>query len=72
MNRRKDVVVAVLAAVLAAGTSGCQLMHELQPHRLWKWNHGSPGMPPEDYGVLPANSVSPAYLASVADDPSCE
>jgi hypothetical protein len=70
MNSRKDILVAVLTAAFAAGASGCEMMHELQPHRLWKLNHGSSGMPPEDYSyhsVDPADSN--AYLASVPDDP---
>jgi hypothetical protein len=70
MNCRKDIVVAVLAAAFAAGTSGCQMLHEMQPHRLWKWNHGTEGMPPEDYSQFPAYSGdSSVCLASVSDDP---
>lgn len=73
MKSRKDILAAVLAAAIAAGASGCELMHEMQPHRLWKLNHGSPGMPADAWSYYPTNANgSPAYLASVPDDPPAE
>ena len=42
--------------VLATGfwltTSGCTLLHDLQPHRMWRWNRG------------PAPSANPFFSVS--------
>lgn len=59
---------ALLALVLC-GTVGCQLVHDLQPHRLKRLNHGVDGMPASDYYSFDADRGDrcEAYLASVAD-----
>ncbi len=31
---------SVLAAGIWLTSSGCAMMHELQPHRMWRWNRG--------------------------------
>ena len=70
MNLRKGLLFSLVAAVGAVSTSGCAMMHELKPHRLWKYNHGTSGMPPEDY--FSSNHRGPSqpagFFASVADD----
>ncbi len=30
----------LIIGVMMASSSGCALMHEMQPHRLWRWNRG--------------------------------
>lgn len=42
----------VLASALWLASSGCALMHEMQPHRLWRWNRG------------PAPSTNPFFSVS--------
>lgn len=42
----------VLAGGLWLTSSGCALMHEMQPHRLWRWNRG------------PAPSTNPFFSVS--------
>jgi hypothetical protein len=44
--------VCVLASGLWLTTSGCSLMHNLQPHRMWRWNRG------------PAPSTNPFFSIS--------
>ena len=42
----------VLAGGLWLTSSGCTLMHDLRPHRLWRWNRG------------PAPSTNPFFSVS--------
>ena len=42
----------VLAGGLCLTSSGCSLMHDLQPHRMWRWNRG------------PAPSTNPFFSVS--------
>ena len=42
----------VLAVGLWLTSSGCSMMHELQPHRMWRWNRG------------PAPSTNPFFSVS--------
>lgn len=42
----------VLAGNLWFTSSGCSLMHDLQPHRMWRWNRG------------PAPSTNPFFSIS--------
>lgn len=42
----------VVAGGLWLTSSGCALMHDLQPHRLWRWNRG------------PAPSTNPFFSVS--------
>ena len=42
----------VLAVGLWLTSSGCAMMHELQPHRMWRWNRG------------PAPSTNPFFSVS--------
>ena len=71
MTTRKGILFCVAAGLFALGTTGCQQMiHEFQMHRFWRMNQGPNGMPPEDYSLNDAASVSPtAYFASVRDEP---
>lgn len=43
---------SVLAVGLWLTSSGCSMMHELQPHRMWRWNRG------------PAPSTNPFFSVS--------
>ena len=44
MDRARSLAVGAVLAVLAGSLVGCStIMHELQPHRLRRWNQG-PGM----------------------------
>jgi hypothetical protein len=70
MRFRKDILGVVLVSALAAGLSGCEMLHELQPHRLWKLNHGTAGMTDADYSYYPTNPAGASgFLASVPDEP---
>ena len=80
MSTRKGILFSLIAAVWAVSSSGCasmdqmnpkRLLHNLKPHRLWKWNHGTPGMKPEDYQTLNNADLNspPAYFASIDDKP---
>ncbi|MBM82525.1 MAG: hypothetical protein CMJ78_18330 [Planctomycetaceae bacterium] len=43
MKNLSQISIACLASVfLITTTSGCFLFHELQPHRLWRWNRQPP------------------------------
>ncbi len=42
----------VLVAGLWLTSSGCAMMHEMQPHRMWRWNRG------------PAPSANPFFSVS--------
>ncbi len=42
----------VLASSLWLTSSGCSLMHNMQPHRMWRWNRG------------PAPSTNPFFSIS--------
>ena len=44
--------LCVLAAGLWLTSSGCSLMHNLHPHRMWRWNRG------------PAPSTNPFFSIS--------
>lgn len=44
--------LSVLAAGLWLTSSGCSLMHNIQPHRMWRWNRG------------PAPSTNPFFSVS--------
>lgn len=44
--------VCVLAGGLWLTSSGCSLMHNIQPHRMWRWNRG------------PAPSTNPFFSIS--------
>ena len=44
--------LSVLAAGLWLTSSGCSLMHNMQPHRMWRWNRG------------PAPSTNPFFSVS--------
>ena len=78
MNFRKGLLYSLIAAAGAVSTSGCasmddmnpkRLLHNLQPHRLWKANHGISGMPAEDYSTSNDRgpSQSGGFFASVSD-----
>lgn len=55
--------LVVLSLVIASG-AGCALMHELQPHRLKKWNSGpAPSFDPE-FGALERRSSEGTVLAN--------
>ena len=41
----RKTLCAALAAALLGTTAGCSMFHELQPHRLWRWNRYSPPTP---------------------------
>jgi hypothetical protein len=43
---------SVLATGVWLASSGCAMMHELQPHRMWRWNRG------------PAPSTNPFFSVS--------
>jgi len=70
MTMRREIVCLVAAACFSVSMTGCQMLHNLQLHRLWKLNHGAAGMPPEDYQTRnDAGPTSPsAYFASVNDE----
>jgi hypothetical protein len=36
--------LCLFAALVLLGSTGCSLMHELQPHRLWRLNQSSSPM----------------------------
>lgn len=41
MHGLRKVMLGVLGLLCAAGGSGCQFLHELQPYRLQRWNRGA-------------------------------
>lgn len=41
-----------LASAMCLISTGCTMMHDLQPHRLWRWNRG------------PAASANPFFSVS--------
>ena len=44
MDRARTLIVGAVLAALTGSLAGCStIMHELQPHRLRRWNQG-PGM----------------------------
>lgn len=47
----------LLALAVCSATTGCAMMHDMQPHRLWRWNRG------------PAPSSNPFFSVS---DPVAE
>ncbi|MFQ5731284.1 MAG: hypothetical protein ACE5KM_04935 [Planctomycetaceae bacterium] len=70
MITRKGLAAALLAVVAGSSLSGCNLLHEMQPHRLKKLNNGINGTKPEDYQsrneTIPLDE--PLYFASISDD----
>ena len=42
----------VLASAMCLVSSGCALMHDFRPHRMWRWNRG------------PAPSTNPFFSVS--------
>lgn len=68
MKKRCRRLAVCLSALLLPVFAGCSMLHELQPHRLKRMNHGVDGMPASDYSYLndtPATSAS--YFASISD-----
>ena len=55
MRRRIPLLLFIL---LVSQLAGCALLHELQPHRLHRWNRG------------PAPSLDPEFTTMKADEPS--
>ncbi len=52
------VVVAVLAAATFSTATGCRtILHELQPHRLWRLNRGS--APPQNDAMFSVSDRIP-------------
>lgn len=66
----RRVIAGAVLALVVWGASGCQVLHDLQPHRLKRLNHGVNGMPASDYYSFESAEDGPetAYHASV-DDP---
>lgn len=72
MRIRSGLSALLLAGVCTAGLTGCQLMHELNPHRWKRMNYGVDGMPSDDYHTFNrsnSDGTNP-YFASVVD-PVC-
>ena len=42
MTRARDLIGIVLLATFCGTSAGCSLFHELQPHRLHRWNRSAP------------------------------
>jgi hypothetical protein len=53
MFRTRRPTAILLLMLTFVSTSGCALLHELQPHRMWRWNRG-----PNYYGDDALFSVS--------------
>jgi hypothetical protein len=45
MRLLRTLLLCLAGLLCASGATGCALMHELQPHRLQRWNRGN-GMEP--------------------------
>lgn len=45
----RRILLAGICLILVGILAGCSLFHDLQPHRLWRWNYGVEGMPASDY-----------------------
>lgn len=58
----------ILAALLIASLSGCQgLLHELQPHRLWRFNYmDNPGRSDAAYLSISDDLSQPVPAAAPA------
>jgi hypothetical protein len=52
MLRIDRLVSSGLLGAVVWSAAGCQMFHELQPHRLRRWNQG-PGMSSEAYFSVP-------------------
>ena len=42
MLKWRQLLWVALFALLPCFASGCKLMHELKPHRMWRWNRQPP------------------------------
>ena len=55
--------------VMATVISGCALTHELQPHRLWRWNRG-PGASSDPFFSVSDASVRKTTAKAVTPRPA--
>lgn len=68
MRTKIRCIASLATAIAVSGLVGCQspILHELKPHRMWRWNRGSPAPRDAYFSVsdpIPANwTVSEAAL----------
>lgn len=60
MITRKGLLAVILAAIASLSLSGCRMMHELRPDRLWKLNHGLEGTPSDVWTTMNDTGSPPA------------
>ncbi len=36
----RQIPLLIVVSAIAFSQTGCAMMHDLQPHRLWRWNRG--------------------------------
>lgn len=36
----RQIPLLIVVSAIALSQTGCAMMHDLQPHRLWRWNRG--------------------------------
>lgn len=54
---------SAIIGFVAASQVGCALMHDMQPHRLWRWNRGPAPSSDPYFSVsdpVPASALTPA------------
>ncbi len=64
ISLRRLVIGGMLCALLSSGT-GCALMHELKPHRLWRLNRQPPPPSTANFSVsdpLPVDHMQASDL----------
>ena len=77
ISLRRLVIAGICCASLGLGT-GCALLHELKPHRLWRLNRQPPPPSTANFsvsdplptGVLPVSACRPATQLREAGQPA--